>query len=108
MAQFCLTAISGGDSLRDDLVKTLQELILIESDLHSNLLNVVQYVADRLSSAGMDVSILNSDTFPVLTASYGKGGILLSGHLDTVSNSTLRSARSSVILYNPPILEIDV
>ena len=84
MAQFCLTAISGGDSLRDDLVKTLQELILIESDLHSNLLNVVQYVADRLSSAGMDVSILNSDTFPVLTASYGKGGILLSGHLDTV------------------------
>lgn len=70
--------------MKDDLTKTLQELILIESDLHSDMLNVVRYVADRLSSIGMDVAVLNEDTFPVLTASYGKGGILFSGHLDTV------------------------
>lgn len=70
--------------MKDGLAKTLQELILIESDLHSDLLNVVKYAADRLSSIGMDVAVINEDTFPVLTASYGKGGILFSGHLDTV------------------------
>lgn len=70
--------------MKDGLVKTLQELISIESDLHSDLHKIIGYAADRLSSIGMDVSVLNSDTFPVLTASYGTGGILFSGHLDTV------------------------
>ena len=91
---------SGGDFLKDGLVKTLQELILIESDLHSDLQSVVRYVADRLSSIGMDVSILNSDTFPVLTASYGEEGILFSGHLDTVPIGSGWSRDQSEIIDN--------
>lgn len=70
--------------MRDNLVQTLRELILIDSDLHSDPHNIINYVATRLSAIGMNVSVLNSDSFPVLTASFGSGGLLFSGHLDTV------------------------
>ncbi len=86
--------------MKDGLAKTLQELVLIESDLHSDLLNVVRYAADRLSSIGMDVAVLNENTFPVLTASYGKGGILFSGHLDTVPRGSGWSTEQAVIIDN--------
>lgn len=74
--------------MKDRLVRTLQELVEIKSDLRADQSNIVGYVSERLRSMGMDVSLIGPKKLPVLIASSGKGGLLLSGHLDTVPLGT--------------------
>lgn len=74
--------------MRSNVVPTLQELISFESDLHSDMGPVLGYVSGRLKDAGMKVRRVGKEDFPVIIATYSRGGMLFSGHLDTVPVGT--------------------
>ena len=74
----------------------------MDSDLHADMAPIVRYVKRRLESAGMRVRQVGPEKFPAIVATYGKNGMLFSGHLDTVPvagmvgpSTTLVSAPSS-------------
>jgi acetylornithine deacetylase/succinyl-diaminopimelate desuccinylase-like protein len=66
------------------VVDTLQDLLAMDSDLHADMAPIVRYVRRRLESAGMRVRQVGPEKFPAIVATYGKNGMLFSGHLDTV------------------------
>ena len=74
----------GGYKVRDKVIPTLLELLTIESDLNSDMTPMVAYVRSVLEHAGMKVALHGPPDFPGICATYGHGGIVLSGHLDTV------------------------
>jgi acetylornithine deacetylase/succinyl-diaminopimelate desuccinylase-like protein len=70
--------------LENKVVATLQDLLAMESDLKSDMVPIVRYVRRRLEAAGMRVWTVGPDKYPAILATYGKGGMMFSGHLDTV------------------------
>ena len=70
--------------MRDNLVDTLLELMEIGSDNQSNKGSIIDYAVQRLKELGLQASITGPEDTPALWASFGEGGIILSGHLDTV------------------------
>jgi acetylornithine deacetylase/succinyl-diaminopimelate desuccinylase-like protein len=56
----------------------------MDSDLHCDMTPIVRYVRKRLEGAGMKVWTVGPDRFPAVIATYGKNGMMFSGHLDTV------------------------
>jgi acetylornithine deacetylase/succinyl-diaminopimelate desuccinylase-like protein len=66
------------------VVSTLKELIFLQSDSHHDRTEVASYAADWLEELGMKVSVHGEESMPAICATYGKGGVILSGHLDTV------------------------
>ncbi len=63
-------------------VSLLQELINIES--HTDGRPITLYVAEILKDMGAEISFYGTEEHPALLAEFGKGGIVFSGHLDTV------------------------
>ena len=70
--------------MRERVVDTLQDLLAMESDLHSDMAPIIRYVRRRLEAVGMRVRQVGPERYPALIATYGKNGMLFSGHLDTV------------------------
>jgi acetylornithine deacetylase/succinyl-diaminopimelate desuccinylase-like protein len=66
------------------VVDTLLELLSRPSASNQDRSNIVGFVQDWLSSLGMSVTLHGSENLPALCATNGSGGIILSGHLDTV------------------------
>lgn len=65
-----------------NVVDLLQELINIES--HTDGRPVINYVSGILKDMGADISVYGIKEKPAVLAEFGKGGIIFSGHLDTV------------------------
>lgn len=63
-------------------VSLLQELINIES--HTEGRPILLYVVEILKDMGAEISFYRTRESPALLAEFGKGGIVFSGHLDTV------------------------
>ena len=70
--------------MRDRILETMLDLIGIDSDNRADKAPIVEYARRRLLNIGMEVSVVGPEGRPALCASYGSGGIVLSGHLDTV------------------------
>ena len=65
-----------------DVVTLLKELIAIES--HTDGRPIIDYVTEILADLGALLSVHGKKRSPALLAEFGKGGIVFSGHLDTV------------------------
>lgn len=70
--------------MRDNLVETLLEMMEIGSDNRADKSTIIDYARRRLEKLGLRTSITGLDDAPALWTSFGEGGIILSGHLDTV------------------------
>jgi acetylornithine deacetylase/succinyl-diaminopimelate desuccinylase-like protein len=65
-------------------VATLLDLIGIESDSRQELQRISDYARVWCQEIGLDVNRYGDPSLPALCATNGSGGIILSGHLDTV------------------------
>jgi len=71
--------------LRDDIVRTLLDLLDIESDLNHDPGPVLSYAKHRLQDAGLRVKIIGKKEAPAIIATYREDpSMIFSGHLDTV------------------------
>ncbi len=66
-----------------DVVELTRELILIESHTHAE--PILSHVKTILRDLGARVQVCGPEKTPALLAEFGEGGIVFSGHLDTVS-----------------------
>ncbi|HIH00522.1 TPA: M20 family metallopeptidase [Thermoplasmata archaeon] len=62
----------------------LRELVLLKSAEEDDTAPVVKRVTDILSGFGLEPKLYGSKEKPAIFARSGKGGVVLSGHLDTV------------------------
>ena len=69
---------------RGSIASTLKELILIPSSNFDDRGKIVSYVRSRLKGWGYECRIFGQRDAPALLAEKRPGGLLLSGHLDTV------------------------
>lgn len=65
-----------------NVITLLQELIRIES--HTDKDPIIDYVTGLLKDMGARISVYGARESPAILAEFGKGGIVFSGHLDTV------------------------
>ncbi len=73
-----------GKKIKASVVKTLKELLARPSESRDDKRRVVNYAKGWLEDLGMDVSIHGERSMPAICATNGEGGVILSGHLDTV------------------------
>lgn len=64
--------------------ETLTELILLKSTSEDRLSAIVDYVSGRLKRLGIKPKYCGDKSTPAIIGQYGKRGVVLSGHLDTV------------------------
>lgn len=69
--------------MKQKIVDTLKEMLDIDSDNEAEKGPIVDYAKEWLEGAGMDVAVYGEEK-PAMWASGGTGGIIFSGHLDTV------------------------
>lgn len=72
--------MEAGEAIR----KTLLELLAIDSDNRADKSAILAYVTERLEGCGMRVDRIGGSDTPAVLATVGGGGVVLSGHLDTV------------------------
>ncbi len=70
------------------VVSTLKELLELESHSHHDRRLIADYAQDWLEKLDMDVSRHGETSLPAICATNGSGGVILSGHLDTVPIGT--------------------
>ncbi|HIJ17815.1 MAG TPA: M20 family metallopeptidase [Thermoplasmata archaeon] len=68
--------------------KVLTELVLMRSQDTDPMGPVADYVSKHMKRLGMDVRRYGKDDKPSFVGEHGKGGVILSGHLDTVPIGT--------------------
>ena len=71
-----------------NVVDTLLELLAIRSDHGPGRSEIASYAYDWLEEIGMSVCTYGEPSMPALCATNGRGGLILSGHLDTVPEGT--------------------
>ncbi len=72
-------------SMRGYIVKNLKEMVKIESESEGPMDEIIKFTTDLLDDMNLDYEVIKGEGFdPVIVASYGKGGVCFSGHLDTV------------------------
>ena len=62
----------------------LAELVLLKSTQEDDVSPIVDYVSEKLGKLGLKPRLYGEQTRPALIFQSGKGGVMLSGHLDTV------------------------
>lgn len=68
----------------ENVVDTLLELLSRPSAYSQDKYEIIGYVQDWFSELGMSVTLHGQENLPALCATNGSGGIIFSGHLDTV------------------------
>jgi acetylornithine deacetylase/succinyl-diaminopimelate desuccinylase-like protein len=72
------------DTREPSLVRCLRELVLFRSDRPEDRRGIADLAAGWLAGLGGKVSRHGDPAAPALLATFGKGGVLFSGHIDTV------------------------
>jgi acetylornithine deacetylase/succinyl-diaminopimelate desuccinylase-like protein len=75
-------------SSSNNVVSTLLELLAIRSDHAPGRTEIASFAYDWLEEIGMSVCTYGEQSMPALCATNGRGGLILSGHLDTVPEGT--------------------
>lgn len=70
--------------LRANAEKLLRKLILLRSSERDDVVPITKLVTDMLTGFGLEPKFYGSKEKPAVFARSGKGGVVLSGHLDTV------------------------
>jgi acetylornithine deacetylase/succinyl-diaminopimelate desuccinylase-like protein len=68
--------------------KVLEDLVLMRSQETDSMAPIADYVSGFMRKLGMDVRRYGSAEKPSFVGEFGKGGVMLSGHLDTVPIGT--------------------
>lgn len=68
----------------EKVVGTLLELLARPSAYGQDKYEIISYVMDWFSELGMSVTLHGQENLPAICATNGSGGLILSGHLDTV------------------------
>jgi len=68
--------------------EVLTDLILHKSSSEDDMGPIVEYVSSRLKRLGLEPRYYGEGRTPAIVASHGEGGVVLSGHLDTVPHGT--------------------
>ena len=76
------TYIGVHPSIFMNVVTLLQDLIKIES--HTDGRSIITHVTELLKDLGAEISVYGLKKKPAILAEFGNGGIIFSGHLDTV------------------------
>lgn len=64
--------------------EVLTDLVLLKSTSEDDAKPIVDYVSDRLKRLGLKTRYYGEKDRPAIVAEHGSGGVVLSGHLDTV------------------------
>ena len=70
--------------MREKAEELLRQLVLLKSSQQDDALPIARFVSERLSSFGLEPSRHGDSDRPAIFARQGEGGVVLSGHLDTV------------------------
>jgi len=70
--------------MRGKVEETLSDLVVLKSSAEDDMRPIVRYVSNRLEKLGMRPRYYGAKNTPAIVASFRKGGVVLSGHLDTV------------------------
>ena len=70
--------------MAENAEKLLEQLVLLKSAEHDNALPMAEFVSDFLSDLGLEPSRHGDTDKPAVFARHGDGGVVMSGHLDTV------------------------
>ena len=68
--------------------RTLTELVLMKSTSEDDARPIVDHVSQRLIKLGLELRHYGAKQHPAIVAQHKTGGVLLSGHLDTVPSGT--------------------
>lgn len=74
--------------MRGKVEKILSDLVILKSSSEDDMKPIVRYVSARLKRLGMKPRYYGEKKTPAIVASFKKGGVVLSGHLDTVPRGT--------------------
>lgn len=74
--------------MTSDAEKVLTELVLMRSQDTDPMEPIADYVSKYMKRLGMDVRRYGKEDKPSFVGEYGNGGVILSGHLDTVPIGT--------------------
>ena len=74
--------------MRARLEELLRDLVILKSSSENDMRPIVTYVSERLEKLGLKPRYYGVKKTPAIVASFGKGGVVLSGHLDTVPRGT--------------------
>jgi len=77
-----------GDILGDDAERVLRELVMIKSAGGDSMQPIADYVDKAMVRMGLQVRRLGGERTPALVGQFGRDGVVLSGHLDTVPEGT--------------------
>jgi acetylornithine deacetylase/succinyl-diaminopimelate desuccinylase-like protein len=69
---------------QDRVVSTLLDLLSKPSTYGQDKSEIIGYAMDWFSELGMSVTLHGQESVPAICATNGSGGLILSGHLDTV------------------------
>lgn len=75
-------------TMSSDAEKVLTEIVLMRSQETDPMGPIADYVTKRMKRLGMEVRRYGSAEKPAFVGEWGKGGVVLSGHLDTVPIGT--------------------
>jgi acetylornithine deacetylase/succinyl-diaminopimelate desuccinylase-like protein len=75
-------------SLKEKAAEVLTDLVLIKSTSEDDMGPMVDYVTRRLKRIGLNPKLYGDKKHPAIVTQHGKGGVALSGHLDTVPHGT--------------------
>jgi acetylornithine deacetylase/succinyl-diaminopimelate desuccinylase-like protein len=70
--------------LSEKTKEVLTDLVLLRSTSDDDAKPIVDYVSDRLKRLGLKPKHYGEKSRPAIVAEHGSGGVVLSGHLDTV------------------------
>lgn len=71
-----------------DAEKVLTDLVLMRSEENDQMAPIIDYVTGTMKRLGMEVRTYGTEDKPSVVGEFGKGGVILSGHLDTVPVGT--------------------
>ncbi|MGD0818800.1 MAG: M20/M25/M40 family metallo-hydrolase [Methanomassiliicoccales archaeon] len=81
----------------NEIQRTTVDLLQMNGSKKKGLTASVDYIAKKLTGAGMDVTINKESGFPVIVASKGEGGLVLWGHLDTERLAGMKRKKQGMI-----------
>lgn len=74
--------------MKEKAKEVLTDLVLLKSTSEDDSGPIVDYVSTRLKKLGLKPRYYGDKKHPAIVAQFGKGGVALSGHLDTVPHGT--------------------
>jgi len=74
--------------MRGKVEEVLSDLVVLKSSSEDDIRPIMRYVSARLEKLGMKPRYYGEKRTPAIVANFKKGGVLLSGHLDTVPRGT--------------------